>query len=69
MLAAGYGSNDDSYKQAICAVKALHFAQEGIIRDAGGFNGAVYECTHSNYRNSIYGDVLSTAVGHKVVLV
>jgi hypothetical protein len=32
-----------------------------------GFNGAIYECTHMNYRNSIYGDVPS-AVEHRGVL-
>src|SRR5919197_2241326 len=68
MLAAGYGATDDSHKQAICTAKAIDFAQKGIVRDAGGFNGAIYECTNMNYRNSIYGDVLS-AVEHKGVFI
>ena len=68
MLASGYyGTNNDSYKQTICTAKAIDFAQKGIIRDIGGFNGAIYECTHMNYRNSIYGDVPS-AVEHRGVL-
>jgi hypothetical protein len=61
-LAAGYGNAVDSYKQTICTGKAIEFAQKGIIRDIGGFNGAIYECTHMNYPHSIYGDVSSAAV-------
>jgi hypothetical protein len=47
------------YKQTLCTGKALDFAQNGVIRDVGGFNGAIYECTHMKYTNSIYGDVVS----------
>ena len=67
-VASGHASTDmGSYKQIICRGKAIEFAQKGIIRDVGGFNGAIYECTHMNYRNSIYGDVPS-AVEHRGVL-
>jgi len=56
------GTDMGSYKQTICTGKAIDFAQKGIIRDVGGFNGAIYECTHMNYPYSIYGDVSSAAV-------
>ena len=59
-LASGYNTTD-LYKQTLCTGKALDFAQKGVIRDVGGFNGAIYECTHMNYANSIYGDVVSTS--------
>jgi len=35
--------------------KVLDFAQRGVIRDAGGFSGSLYECMHMNYAGSIYG--------------
>jgi len=50
----------DSYKHALCTAKILDLSQKGVIRDAGGFNGGIYECMHMNSGNSIYGDVLST---------
>lgn len=63
-VASSYASSSSigSYKQILCMEKTIEFAQKGIIRDVGGFNGAIYECTHMNYANSIYGDVLSSAV-------
>jgi hypothetical protein len=42
-LASGYNTTD-LYKQTLCTGKALDFAQKGVIRDVGGFNGAIYEC-------------------------
>ena len=48
----------NSYKQQLCTGKVLEFAQTGIIRDAGGFNGAIYECINMKYTNSIYGNVV-----------
>jgi hypothetical protein len=59
-LASGYNTND-LYKQTLCTGKALEFAQKGVIRDVGGFNGAIYECTHMKYADSIYGDVVSAS--------
>lgn len=53
------GDTTDLYKQTLCTGKALDFAQKGVIRDVGGFNGAIYECTHMKYANSIYGDIVS----------
>jgi len=48
-------------KQTLCTGKALDFGQKGIIRHVGGFNGAIYECTHMNYANSTDGDVVSAS--------
>jgi len=47
-------SSTDSYKQTLCAGKAQELSQKGIIRDVGGFSGAIYECTHTKYADSIY---------------
>jgi hypothetical protein len=43
-LASGYNTID-LYKQTLCTGKALDFGQKGVIRDVGGFNGAIYEYT------------------------
>jgi hypothetical protein len=43
---ASCDSTTDLYKQTLCRGKALDFAQKGVIPDVGGFNGAIYECTH-----------------------
>lgn len=45
----------NSYKQSACTGKILDFVQKGVIRDAGGFSGSIYECVHMKYANSIYG--------------
>ena len=59
-LAQGYTFSGDSYrKQTLCIGKVLDLSQKGIIRDVGGFSGAVYECTHNRYAGSIYGNVTS----------
>ena len=55
----GYGSTSDSYKHALCSAKILDLSQKGIIRDTGGFNGGMLECTQMKSTSSIYGDVLS----------
>ena len=55
----GFGSTSDSYKHALCAAKILDLSQKGVIRDTGGFNGAMLECTQIKSTSSIYGDVLS----------
>jgi hypothetical protein len=55
----GYGSNSDPYKHALCAAKILELSQKGVLRDTGGFNGGMLECTQMKYTISIYGDVLS----------
>ena len=58
-LAQGYTSNADSYKQTVCTGKVQELSQKGIIRDVGGFSGAVYECTQTKYAGSIYGNMTS----------
>jgi hypothetical protein len=47
--------NSGSYRHTVCLGKVLDFAQKGLIRDTGGFTGSIYECTHMNSANSIYG--------------
>jgi hypothetical protein len=49
-----YYNSDDLYKQAVCLGKVLKFGQEGIIRDAGGFHGAIFECSQIRWSGSIY---------------
>ena len=57
-LAAGLSSyyyfSGDIYKQADCLGKVLGFAQQGIIREIGGFNGAMSECLQIQWSESIY---------------
>jgi hypothetical protein len=48
-----------STKNTICTTKVLELAQKGIIRDAAGYNGAVYECTHMHGLSSVYGEASS----------
>ncbi|MGB7637149.1 MAG: hypothetical protein WBL88_06205 [Nitrososphaeraceae archaeon] len=59
-LASGYNTTD-LYKQTLYIGKALNFGQKGVIRDVGGFDGAIYEYTHMTYANSTYGDVVSAS--------
>ena len=59
----GYSSVADLNKSSSCTTKVLDMSQRGIIRDTGGFSGAVYECIHMASHNSIYGDVLSAYQG------
>ena len=56
-IAAGlssYYSSGDLYKQATCLGKVLAFAQKGTIRYAGGFQGAIFECSQIRWSGSIY---------------
>jgi len=53
-LAQGYSFSADSYKQTLCTGKVQKLSQKGIIHDVGGFSGAIYECTHTKYADSIY---------------
>jgi hypothetical protein len=59
-LAQGYSFSADSYKQTLCTGKVQELSQKGIIRDVGGFSGAIYECTHTKYADSVYGNVTNT---------
>ena len=40
-----------------CLDKVLEFGQEGVIRDMGGFNGGLFECSQIKWTGSIYGVV------------
>jgi hypothetical protein len=46
-------------KNANCTSKVLELAQKGMVREVGGYNGAIYECTHMHGLSSIYGEVSS----------
>jgi hypothetical protein len=59
-LAHGYTSSAESYRQTLCTGRVQELSQKGIIRDVGGFSGAIYECTHTKYVDSIYGNVTNT---------
>jgi hypothetical protein len=52
-----YNSGSSNYKQTTCMDKVLEFGQEGIIRDIGGFNGGLFECSQIQWADSIYGVV------------
>ena len=43
-----------SYKKTTCLDKVLEFGQEGVIRDMGGFNGGLFECSQIKWAGSIY---------------
>jgi hypothetical protein len=43
-------------KQGLCMSKVLGLAQKGIIRDVGGYDGALSECMAMKSADSIYGD-------------
>jgi hypothetical protein len=46
-------------KVSNCTSKVLELAQKGIVRDVGGYNGAIYECTHMHGLSSVYGEASS----------
>jgi hypothetical protein len=46
-------------KNTHCTSKVLELAQKGMVREVGGYNGAIYECTHMHGLSSIYGEVSS----------
>ncbi|HYT41639.1 MAG TPA: hypothetical protein VEP90_04795 [Methylomirabilota bacterium] len=56
---AGIGLPSSPTKQANCTSKVLELAQKGIVRDVGGYNGAIYECTHMHGLSSVYGEASS----------
>jgi hypothetical protein len=53
--AAGLSHSDNSYKQTTCLDKVLEFGRYGIVRDIGGFNGGLFECSQIQWTGSIYG--------------
>jgi hypothetical protein len=50
----GYSSVSPS-KQALCMNKVLELAQQGVIRDVGGYSGGLAECLAVRGAGSIYG--------------
>lgn len=38
-----------------CTSKVLELAQKGIAREVGGYNEAIYGCTHMHGLSSVYG--------------
>jgi hypothetical protein len=53
-LSSYYYFSSDIHKQVACLGKVLGFAQQGIIREIGGFNGAMSECLQIKWSGSIY---------------
>ena len=49
-----YSSSADVYKHVACIDKVHEFAQRGIVRDTGGFHGAIFECSQIQWSRSIY---------------
>jgi hypothetical protein len=52
-----HNSGSSNYKQTTCLDKVLEFGREGIVRDIGGFNGGLFECSQIQWTGSIYGVV------------
>jgi hypothetical protein len=50
-------NSGSSYKKITCLDKVLELGQEGVIRDVGGFNGALFECSQIQWSGSIYAVV------------
>jgi hypothetical protein len=48
-----------SMKHTNCTSKVLELAQKGLVREIGGYYGAIYECTHMLSLSSIYGETSS----------
>jgi hypothetical protein len=46
-------------KHTTCTSKVLALSQKGIVREVGGFYGAIYECTHMHGLSSVYGEASS----------
>jgi hypothetical protein len=57
--AIGTGLPPSLMKITDCTSKVLELAQKGIVREVGGYNGAIYECTHMHGLSSIYGEASS----------
>jgi hypothetical protein len=53
------GLTSSPMKHANCTSKVLELAQKGIVREAGGYYGAIYECTHMHGLSSVYGKASS----------
>ena len=57
--AIGTGLPPSPMKNTNCTSKVLELAQKGIVREVGGYIGAIYECTHMHGLSSIYGEASS----------
>ncbi|PWU79450.1 MAG: hypothetical protein DLM72_17340 [Candidatus Nitrosopolaris wilkensis] len=57
LLSSSVSSSDT--KRAVCTAKVLELAQKGIIREVGGYSGAIFECTHMTGWSSVYGKASS----------
>jgi hypothetical protein len=55
--AANNYNSGSSYKKMTCLDKVLELGQEGVVRDSGGFNGALFECSQIQWAGSIYAVV------------
>jgi hypothetical protein len=53
------GLSSSPMKVANCTSKVLELAQKGIVREVGGYDGAIHECTHMHGWSSVYGDASS----------
>jgi hypothetical protein len=53
------GLPSSSMKHTNCTSKVLELAQKGLVREIGGYYGAIYECTHMLSLSSIYGETSS----------
>jgi hypothetical protein len=59
VLSTSLPSQYSSTKNAICTAKVLELAQKGIVREVGGYSGAIYECTHMHGMSSVYAEASS----------
>jgi hypothetical protein len=50
-------NSGSSHKKITCLDKVLELGQEGVVRDVGGFNGALFECSQIQWSGSIYAVV------------
>jgi hypothetical protein len=48
------GLTSSPMKHTNCTSKVLELAQKGIVREVGGYYGAIYECTHMHGWSSVY---------------
>jgi hypothetical protein len=60
-VAAGIstGLSSSPMKLTSCTSKVLELAQKGIVREVGGYSGAIYECIHMHGWSSVYGEASS----------
>lgn len=59
VTALSTGLPSSPMKPINCSSKVLELAQMGIVRDVGGYYGAIYECNHMHGLSSVYGEASS----------